>query len=54
MELLVEQGADVAFHDPHVPEIPPMRAYPQFLGRRSVAAEDIAGGGLAMEHVTKA
>lgn len=45
MELLVEQGADVAFHDPHVPEIPPMRAYPQFLGHRSVLASDIAGGG---------
>ncbi len=44
MELLVGEGAKVAFHDPHVPEIPPMRAYPQFLGRKSVAAGDIPGG----------
>ena len=45
MELLVGEGAEVAFHDPHVPEIPPMRDYPQFRGRKSVAAGDIAGSG---------
>ena len=44
MELLLEAGAEVAFHDPHVPEIPPMRDYPQFLGLKSVAAEAIEGG----------
>jgi UDP-N-acetyl-D-glucosamine dehydrogenase len=38
MELLHEAGAEVAFHDPHVPEIPRMREYPQFRGRRSLAA----------------
>ncbi len=45
MELLIEQGADVAYLDPHVPELPPMRAYPQFKGRRAIAPEDIAGAG---------
>jgi len=45
MELLVGEGAEVAFHDPHVPEIPPMRAYPQFVGRKSVPADAIAGSG---------
>ncbi len=41
MSLLEEAGATVAFHDPHVPEIPKMREYPQFLGRRSVAFDAI-------------
>ena len=36
MALLQEAGAQVAFHDPHVPEIPKMREYPQFLGKASV------------------
>ena len=45
MELLVEEGAGVDFHDPHVPEIPDMRDYPQFWWRKSVAAHEIAGGG---------
>jgi UDP-N-acetyl-D-glucosamine dehydrogenase len=36
MSLLQEAGAQVAFHDPHVPEIPKMREYPQFLGKASV------------------
>lgn len=33
MELLEEAGATVAYVDPHVPEIPPMREYPGFRGR---------------------
>jgi UDP-N-acetyl-D-glucosamine dehydrogenase len=41
MALLQEAGATVAFHDPHVPEIPPMREYAQFLGKRSLVAEHI-------------
>ncbi|WP_204262819.1 nucleotide sugar dehydrogenase [Methylobacterium sp. BTF04] len=36
MELLEERGADVAYHDPLVPEIPPTREYPHLAGRRSV------------------
>lgn len=41
MEILHEAGATVAFLDPHVPDIPAMREYPQFLGKRSLAAADI-------------
>ena len=41
MSLLEEAGAAVAFHDPHVPEIPRMREYPQFLGKASVPAKGI-------------
>lgn len=36
MALLQEAGAQVKFHDPHVPEIPRMREYPQFLGKVSI------------------
>ncbi len=36
MALLQEAGAQVAFHDPHVAEIPKMREYPQFLGKTSL------------------
>ncbi|MBY0361975.1 MAG: nucleotide sugar dehydrogenase [Phreatobacter sp.] len=35
MELLEERGAQVQFHDPFVPEIPPTREYPHLTGRRS-------------------
>ena len=36
MQLLERRGADVAFHDPLVPEIPPPRDYAELTGRRSV------------------
>lgn len=36
MALLQVAGATVAFHDPHVSEIPRMREYPQFLGKQSL------------------
>lgn len=45
MELLLEAGADVDFLDPHVPEIPSMRAYPELRGRKSVPPEAVAAGG---------
>ncbi len=45
MELLMDQGAQVEFLDPHVPEIPPMREYPQLKGKKAMAAEKIAGAG---------
>jgi UDP-N-acetyl-D-glucosamine dehydrogenase len=35
MELLESRGAEVAFHDPHVPEVPPTREHAAFNGRRS-------------------
>jgi UDP-N-acetyl-D-glucosamine dehydrogenase len=41
MSLLEQAGAKVAFHDPHISKIPPMREYPQFLGKASIPAEGI-------------
>ena len=45
MELLEKRGAAVAFHDPHVPEIPPTREHAAFTGRRStpLTRETITG-----------
>jgi UDP-N-acetyl-D-glucosamine dehydrogenase len=37
IEHLERRGAQVAFHDPFLAEIPPTREHPQFTGRRSVA-----------------
>lgn len=45
MELMRDAGAEVDFLDPHVPEIPPMRAYPDFRGRRSVDPATLAARG---------
>lgn len=44
MELLLEAGASVDFHDPHVPAIPRMREHPALFGRRSVGLEGLAAG----------
>lgn len=35
MDLLVQKGAKVDYHDPHVPEILPTREYPQYAGIKS-------------------
>jgi UDP-N-acetyl-D-glucosamine dehydrogenase len=35
MELLERRGAEIAFHDPFLGEIPPTRGHAQFAGRRS-------------------
>jgi UDP-N-acetyl-D-glucosamine dehydrogenase len=45
MELLEKRGAEVSFHDPHVPEVPPTREHAQYDGRRSspLTAETLAG-----------
>ena len=45
MELMEGRGAEVHFHDPHVPEIPVTREHPGFAGRRSqpLDAEALAG-----------
>ena len=49
MELLLEAGAEVAYHDPHVPSIPRMREHPGLFGRRSVAlADGLAGCDLVL------
>lgn len=37
MEMLKQGGADVAYHDPHVPVIRPTREHPQWAGVESVA-----------------
>jgi UDP-N-acetyl-D-glucosamine dehydrogenase len=46
MELFEARGAQVAYHDPHVPVIRPTREHPQFAGRRSSplspAGQDLA------------
>ena len=45
MELLEKRGAEVEYHDPHVPVIRPTRDHPQWAGTKSVAwdRETIAG-----------
>jgi len=37
MRLLSERGAEVEYHDPHVPVIKPTREHSQFAGKKSVA-----------------
>jgi UDP-N-acetyl-D-glucosamine dehydrogenase len=39
MELLLERGADVAYHDPFIAEVPRTREYGHLKGRRSVSCE---------------
>lgn len=41
MSLLQEAGSAVEFLDPHVPSIPRMREYPQFMGKTALAASDV-------------
>jgi len=45
MELILERGAEVAYHDPFLPEIPRTREYGHLKGRRSVEwnADTLAG-----------
>ncbi|MEP5731187.1 MAG: nucleotide sugar dehydrogenase [Sulfitobacter sp.] len=45
MQLFEEAGSDVAFIDPHVPDIPPMREYGVFEGRASLTEQEAAAGG---------
>lgn len=40
MELLLERGADVAYHDPYISEVPRTREYADLMGRRSVPWEE--------------
>jgi UDP-N-acetyl-D-glucosamine dehydrogenase len=44
MELIEARGAQVAFHDPHVPAIPPTREHADYTGRASIpiTAETLA------------
>ncbi|MFU8778600.1 MAG: nucleotide sugar dehydrogenase [Roseovarius sp.] len=41
LSLLRAAGASVAFHDPHVPEIPRMREYPELKGSKSLSFAEI-------------
>ena len=41
MSLLQDAGSTVEFLDPHVPSIPRMREYPQFMGKTALAASDV-------------
>lgn len=53
IDLLEERGAKVAFHDPHVPAIPPTREHPRLAGRLSVALDaDTLSGADAVLIVT--
>jgi len=45
LSLLRAAGAQVAFHDPHVPEIPRMREYPELKGYKSVPFAEIDPAG---------
>lgn len=40
LEKLEERGAEVSFHDPHIPAIRPSREYARFAGRRSVPIDN--------------
>lgn len=44
LELLDAAGSDVDYIDPHVPEIPPMREYKQFLARPAADPATLAPG----------
>ena len=37
LDRLLELGADVSYHDPHIPVAPPMRSWPQLPPMESVA-----------------
>jgi UDP-N-acetyl-D-glucosamine dehydrogenase len=39
IDILLQRGARVDYHDPHVPEIPPTREYAELRGRRSIALD---------------
>ncbi|RYE68418.1 MAG: nucleotide sugar dehydrogenase, partial [Rhizobiaceae bacterium] len=41
MELLLERGADVAYHDPYVSEVPRTREYGHLMGRKSVPLDQL-------------
>jgi UDP-N-acetyl-D-glucosamine dehydrogenase len=41
LSLLRAAGASVAFHDPHVPEIPRMREYPELKGSKSLPFAEV-------------
>ena len=45
MDIMLTQGAEVDFLDPHIEAIPALRDYPHLLGRTPVQPKDVAGAG---------
>lgn len=45
LELLIERGASVAYHDPFIPEVPKTREYIDLMGLKSVAWDRATVGG---------
>jgi UDP-N-acetyl-D-glucosamine dehydrogenase len=45
MELLADKGAEVSYHDPHIPKLPTLRHHPELTGRasRPLTREYLAG-----------
>lgn len=41
MDMLVNFGAEVEFNDPYIPIVRPKREYPQFVGKKGVALENL-------------
>jgi UDP-N-acetyl-D-glucosamine dehydrogenase len=49
MDLLMEKGADVAYNDPHIPTLPPMRKYPHLrMSSQSLTPESLASRDLVL------
>jgi len=50
VELLRARGAEVVFHDPHVPEVPRMREHPEMMGETSLplTAEAVAAADVVL------
>ncbi len=45
MDIMLGQGAEVDFLDPHIGAIPSLREYPHLLGRKPVRPQDVAAAG---------
>jgi UDP-N-acetyl-D-glucosamine dehydrogenase len=54
MELLRQRGAEVAYHDPHVPVIRPTREHPQWAGAKSVDWDRVTIAGFDAVVITTA
>jgi UDP-N-acetyl-D-glucosamine dehydrogenase len=49
MDLLLAKGADVAYNDPHIPSLPPMRKYPHLrMSSRDLTPEYLASRDLVL------
>jgi UDP-N-acetyl-D-glucosamine dehydrogenase len=48
MELLEQQGVQIEYNDPYIPEIKPIREYKQFIGKKSTSLENLGQYDLAV------